>query len=89
MRWAIMGEVGHHVVVAEEGAHGLEEVGEFPGFKRGAGVGDDVLVGALGIEAPVPGVFEGGNLGGGLLAALFLEEDVVVGVGVEGRGRGR
>ena len=30
-------------------------------------------------------VHESGNLGGGLLAALFLEEDVVVGVGVEGR----
>ena len=74
------GEVGHHVVVAEEGAHGLEQVWQLSG-----GVGHDVLVGALGIEVPVPSVFEGGDLGGGLLAAFFLEEDVVVGVGFEGR----
>ena len=74
------GEVGHHVVVAEEGAHGLEQVGELAGS-----VGYDVLIGTLGIKAPMPGVFEGGDLGGGLLAAFFLEEDVVVGVGVEGR----
>ena len=74
------GEIGHHVVVAEEGAHGLEQVGELAGA-----VGYDILVGALGIEVPVPGVLEGGDLGGGLLAAFFLEEDVVVGVGVEGR----
>ena len=73
-------QVGHHVVVAEEGAHGLEEVGELTG-----GVGYKILIGALRFKTPVPGVLEGGNLGGGLLACLFLEEDVVVGVGVEGR----
>ena len=59
MRWAIHGEVGHHVVGAEKLAHCLEQVGEFTG-----GVGHDVLVGALGIKAPMPGVLEGGNLGG-------------------------
>ena len=74
------GQVGHHVVVAEEGAHGLEEVGELAG-----GVGYNILIGALRFKTPVPGVLEGGNLGGGLLACLFLEEDVVVSVGVEGR----
>ena len=74
------GQVGHHVVVAEEGAHGLEEVGELTG-----GVGYKILIGALRFKTPGPGVLEGGNLGGGLLACLLLEEDVVVGVGVEGR----
>ena len=58
----------------------MEQVGELAGA-----VGYDILIGALGIEVPVPGVLEGGDLGSGLLAAFFLEEDVVVGVGVEGR----
>ena len=58
----------------------MEQVWQLAG-----GVGYDVLIGTLGIKAPMPGVLEGGNLGGRLLAALFLEEDVVVGVGVEGR----
>ena len=74
------GQVGHHVVIAGEGTHGLEEVGELAG-----GVGYNILIGALRFKTPAPGVLEGGNLGGGLLACLFLEEDVVVGVGVEGR----
>ena len=65
---------------AEEGAHSLEQVGQSLG-----GIGHDVLVGQAGLPDPVPGVLEGGNLGRGLLAALFLEEDVVVCVGVEGR----
>ena len=76
------GEVGHHVVAAEEGAHGLKQVGELAG-----GVGHDVPIGVLGFGSPVPGVLEGGNLGGGLLAGLFLEQHVVVGVGVEGGSR--
>ena len=65
-------QVGHHVVVAEEGAHGLEGVGELTGS-----VGYTILIGALRFKTPVPGVLEGGNLGGGLLACLFPEEDVV------------
>ena len=74
------GEVGHHVVLAEERAHRLYEVRELP-----RPVGHDILVGVLGLHAPVPGVVEGVNLGGGALAARLLEQDVVGGVGVEGR----
>ena len=73
-------EVGHHVVLAEEVSHGLEQFAELVGS-----LGDDFLVGALGLEGPVPGVVEGGDLGGGFLAGAFFEEDVVGGVGVEGR----
>ena len=47
------------------------------------------LVHGLGFDAPLPGVLEGGDLRGGLLAALLLEKHVVAGVGVEGRDRGR
>ena len=47
--------------------------------------GDHVLEGGLGLPAPVPGVLEGGDLGGGFLAGALAEEDVVGGVGVEGR----
>ena len=43
------------------------------------------LEGALGLLGPLPGVGEGLDLGGGLLAGLLPEEDVVAGVGVEGR----
>ena len=39
----------------------------------------------LRLPAPVPGVLEGGDLGGGFLAGAFAEEDVVGGVGVKGR----
>ena len=73
-------EVGHHVVSPEESEHGLKEVAEL--FGSG---GDDVLEGDFGLDAPVPSVVEGGNLGGGVLAGALAEEDVVGGVGVEGR----
>ena len=73
-------EVGHHVVLAEELAHRLEQVGETLGALH-----DDLPVGDLGLDAPVPGVVEGVDLGGGGLAARLLEEDVVGGVRVEGR----
>ena len=61
-------------------AHGLEQFAELVGS-----LGDDVLVGALGVESPVPGVVKGGDLGGGVLAGAFFEQDVVGGVGVERR----
>ena len=73
-------EVGHHVVLAEELAHGLEQLGQLVGA-----VGDDLLVGALGVEGPVPGVVEGGDLRRRILAGALLEQHVVGGVGVEGR----
>ena len=74
------GEVGHHVVLAEELAQGGEEAADLVGSAS-----DHVLVGGLGLPAPVPGVLEGGDLGGGFLAGALAEEDVVGGVGVEGR----
>ncbi len=46
---------------------------------------DDFFVGAGGFFVPLPGVFEGGDLGGGAGAVFFGEEDVVVLAGVEGR----
>jgi hypothetical protein len=55
------------------------------------GVGDaaallnDLLQGALGFDIPLPGVLEGADLGAGLGAVFFGEEDVVVLAGVEGR----
>jgi len=46
---------------------------------------DDLFVGTGGFFVPLPGVLEGGDLGGGAGAVLFGEEDVVVLTGVEGR----
>ena len=73
------GEIGHHVGVAEEGLEGAEGVGD------AAALLDDLLVGALGVDVPLPGVLEGVNLGTGLGAVFLGEEDVVVLAGVEGR----
>jgi hypothetical protein len=72
-------QVGHHVVLAQEGAQGLDQVGQFPGSQ-----GDHVVVGALGLLPP-PGIFAGGDLGRGFLAAFLGEQDALSGVGVEGR----
>ena len=73
------GEVGEHVGAAEEGSEGAH------GFGDAASGFDDILVGAGGFFVPLPGVFEGGDLGGGAGAVSFGEEDVVVLAGVEGR----
>ena len=73
-------QVGHHVVLAEEGAHRLEHVAELLRAIR-----HQLAVGELGLHAPVPGVVEGGDLGRRLLAALFGEQDVIRGVRVERR----
>ena len=59
-----------------EGAHGVGDA---------ASALDDVFEGALGVEVPLPGVFEGVNLGAGLGAVFFGEEDGVVLARVEGR----
>ena len=73
------GEVGHHVGVEEEGFEGAESVG------NASALLDDQFVRALGVEVPFPRAFEGVNLGAGLRAVFFGEEDVVVLAGVEGR----
>jgi len=73
------GETGHHVGVEEEGLEGAEGVGE------AASLLDDVFVGALGVDVPLPGVFKGVDLRTGLGAVFLGEEDVVVLAGVEGR----
>jgi hypothetical protein len=59
-----------------EGAHGVGDA---------ASALDDEFEGALGVDVPLPGVFEGVNLGAGLRAVFFGEEDVVVLPRVEGR----
>jgi hypothetical protein len=73
------GEVGEHVGAAEEGVEGAH------GFGDAATGFDDGLVGAGGFLVPLPGVLEGGDLGGGAGAVFFGKEDVVVLAGVEGR----
>jgi len=40
--------------------------------------GDDVLIHHLSFQAPLARIFEGGDLRGGLLAALFFEENPVI-----------
>ena len=48
-------------------------------------IDDVLLVGALRLLGPLPGVGEGLDLGRGVFAGLFAEEDVVGSVGVKGR----
>ena len=74
------GDVCHHVVLSEEGAQSGEQFADFACL-----LCDDILIGELGFDVPAPGVVEGGNLRGGLFAAALSEEDVVGGIGVEGR----
>ena len=73
-------QVGHHVVLAQEGPQGPEQLRQ-----PRAVTPHHVVVGRRRLLPPLPGVLEGGDLGRGLLPALFGEEDVVGGVGVEGR----
>ena len=73
------GEVGHHVGAVEVGLEGAEGVGDATALL------DDLLQSTHGLVVPLPGVLEGVNLGAGLGAVLFGEEDVVVLAGVEGR----
>ena len=74
------GEVCHHVVLPEEGAHGGEQFADLAALLR-----DDILICKLGLDAPAPCVVECCDLRRGLLAAALAEQDVVGGVGVEGR----
>ena len=73
-------EIRHHVVLAEEGAQGSEQVTDFTSL-----FSDNFMVGKFGFQAPAPGVVEGGDLRGGLFAAALSEQDIVGCVGVEGR----
>ena len=79
-RRAIIDALGHHVAAAEEVVHPLERLGDavVPGAEH---------LGVLlrGLQAPLPRVLERRDLRLGLLAALFGEQHVIVGVGVEGR----
>ena len=81
------GEVGEHVGASEEGTEGAHGVGDAAsGFDGIASPRFHYLViGAGGFLVPLPGVFEGGDLGGRAGSVLFGEEDVVVLAGVEGR----
>lgn len=74
------GCIGHHVVLAEEAAHRGQHLG-------GGGVGPSahVLKRLLGGVGPVPGVVEGLDLRGALVAGGAAEEHVIAGVRVEGR----
>ena len=73
-------QVGHHLVLADELAHGPQH--DCHPLRR---VLDDGVVGQLGAFAPVPGVVEGGHLRLRLLPALVLEQHVVRAVRVERR----
>ncbi len=73
------GEIGHHVAMAEGGAEGAH------GFGDASAAQDDFLVGCFGVQVPLPGVFEGHDLGTGAGAVFFGEEEVVVLAAVEGR----
>jgi hypothetical protein len=73
-------EIRHHVIATEEGKQRLHQVRELPGA-----AGYDFLVHRLGLHAPLPRILKRHDLRGGFFAALFLEEHVVGGVGVEGR----
>ncbi|MFY9791358.1 MAG: hypothetical protein WA474_18505 [Candidatus Sulfotelmatobacter sp.] len=65
--------------MAEEGAEGAHGVGD------AAAALDDLLEGGFGVHVPLPGVFEGHDLGTGAGTVLFGEEDVVVLAAVERR----
>jgi len=74
------GEVGHHVRVYKEPAECLDHLSHV-----GVRLVQDLGVLPLSFIAPVPGIFEGGDLRFGLLTLWAVEEDVVIFVAVEGR----
>jgi len=73
-------EMRHHVISAEESQQCLDQVCELAGA-----AGYNFPLHGLGVNTPLPGVLEGGDLRGGFLAAFFLEKHVLVCVGIEGR----
>lgn len=77
--WSHHGEIGEHVVGAEEFSEGLHDVGD------ATGAFDDFLVHGERLHVPFPSIFEGFELGGGAGAVFFGEEDVVVLIAFERR----
>jgi hypothetical protein len=74
------GQVSHHVVVAEKGAHRTEQL------KRvGVAAPHDLIESLFGLVVPVPCVLECLDLRIAVVAVRRLEQDVVVGIRVEGR----
>ena len=74
-------QIRHHVVLAEERPHGLEHVRE----ALRAAVQNNLLVLPSYFVPPLPRVSECLDLRDGLRGITLAEQDVVGGVGVEGR----
>jgi hypothetical protein len=74
-------EVGHHRGGFEEL---LQRLDQFDDAGVGA-LGKELMIGGVHVGSPFPRIGEGVELGLAVRAAGFLEQDVVVGVGVEGR----
>ena len=74
------GQIGHHVVFAQKAPHRPQHLGRRPVARP-----QHILKRRLGAVVPVPGVVEGLDLGGALIALRPLEKDVVGGVRIERR----
>lgn len=74
------GEVGHHVVLAQEGAQSLHHLGHV-----GVGLVEELVKFALGLRVPVPRVLEGFNLRLARLSLGRFEQEIVVALGIERR----
>ena len=74
------GEVGHHVVLAEKGAERLNHLRQ-----SGVRAVDDLVVFALGLLVPMPGVLKRLDLRLAVLSLGRFEEEIVVALGVERR----
>ena len=74
------GQVGHQVRPVEEFPEGAHDF-----FQRQGIVSlHDLVEGILGFQGPLPGVFEGVDLGGFVFTGLVFEDDVVGPFGIEG-----
>lgn len=81
-------QVRHHAVAALARVAGEEDLERFHKVAqvgRHAMAGHQLVVGLGGGLVPLPSVFKGTSLGGAGLPRVGFEEDVVVGLGVEGR----
>ena len=72
------GEVGHHVVLAEETAERLHHLGDV-----GVGRVDQFVELALGLFTPMPRVFKRRDLRLALVSLGRFEEEIVVALGIE------
>ena len=73
-------QIGHHVVVAQEAAHGVQQV-----ERLGMAAARDPVEGVLRAVVPVPAILERGDLRIGGRAGGRAEEDVVGGIRIERR----